>query len=106
MNDIISPENLVYKKPTLMNDTPMHYCPGCSHGVVHKLVAEVIEEMGMEDKTVGICPVGCAVFAYRYLDIDWQEAAHAFCLTSWANLTSRLQIRRLAELQTITAKAT
>ena len=76
MNDIISPENLVYKKPTLMNDTPMHYCPGCSHGVVHKLVAEVIEEMGMEDKTVGVCPVGCAVFAYRYLDIDWQEAAH------------------------------
>ena len=43
-NDIISPENLVYKKPELMNDTPMHYCPGCSHGVVHKLVAEVIEE--------------------------------------------------------------
>ena len=76
MNDIISPENLVYKKPTLMNDTPMHYCPGCSHGVVHKLVAEVIEEMGMEDKTVGVCPVGCAVFAYRYLDIYWQEAAH------------------------------
>ena len=75
-NDIIAPENLVYKKPDLMNDTPMHYCPGCSHGVVHKLVAEVIEEMGMADKTVGVCPVGCAVFAYRYLDIDWQEAAH------------------------------
>ena len=76
MNDIISPENIVYKKPTLMNDTPMHYCAGCSHGVVHKLVAEVIEEMGMTDKTVGISPVGCAVFAYRYIDIDWQEAAH------------------------------
>src|SRR5574344_2137144 len=75
-NEIIQPENLVYKKPTLMNDVPMHYCPGCSHGVVHKLGAEVIEEMGMEDKSVGICPVGCAVFAYRYLDIDWQEAAH------------------------------
>ncbi len=74
--NIISPENLVYEKPKLMNDTPMHYCPGCSHGVVHKLVAEVIEEMGLEEKTVGICPVGCAVFAYRYLDIDWQEAAH------------------------------
>ena len=74
-NDIISHENLVYKKPDLMNDTAMHYCPGCSHGVVHKLVAEVIEEMGMEDKTVGVCPVGCAVFSYRYLDIDWQEAA-------------------------------
>ena len=75
-NDIISPENLVYKKPTLMNDTTMHYCPGCSHGVVHKLVAEVIEEMGMSDKAIGVCPVGCAVFAYRYLDIDWQEAPH------------------------------
>lgn len=74
--EIIRPENLVYKKPTLMNDRPMHYCPGCSHGVVHKLVAEIIEEMGMEEKTVGICPVGCAVFAYNYLDIDWIEAAH------------------------------
>ena len=74
--EIIKPENLVYKKPTLMNDNAMHYCPGCSHGVVHKLIAEVIEEMGMEDKTVGISPVGCAVFAYNYLDIDWAEAAH------------------------------
>ena len=55
--EIIKPENLVYKKPTLMNDNAMHYCPGCSHGVVHKLIAEVIEEMGMEDKTVGISPV-------------------------------------------------
>ena len=73
---IISAENIVYQKPSLMNEVPMHYCPGCSHGVVHKLVAEVIEEMGMEEKTVGVCPVGCAVFAYRYLDIDWQEAAH------------------------------
>ena len=59
-----------------MNDNHMHYCPGCSHGVVHKLVAEVIEEMGMAEKTVGVSPVGCAVFAYNYLDIDWQEAAH------------------------------
>ena len=75
-NDIISPENLVYAKPELMNDTTMHYCPGCSHGVVHKLVAEVVAEMQMEEKTVGVCPVGCAVFAYRYLDIDWQEAPH------------------------------
>ena len=74
--EIIKPENLVYEKPLLMNDTPMHYCPGCSHGVVHKLIAEVIEEMGMEEKTIGIAPVGCAVFAYNYLDIDWQEAAH------------------------------
>ena len=74
--DIIKLENLVYKKPTLMNENPMHYCPGCSHGVAHKLIAEVIEEMGMEDQTIGVSPVGCAVFAYNYLDIDWQEAAH------------------------------
>lgn len=74
--DIIKPENRVYGKPALMNDTPMHYCPGCSHGVVHKLIAEVVEEIGMEEKTIGICPVGCAVFAYRYLDIDWIEASH------------------------------
>ena len=48
--DIIKPENLVYKKPTLLNDNTMHYCPGCSHGVVHKLIAEVIEEMGWQTK--------------------------------------------------------
>jgi len=76
VNDIIKPENLVYDKPLLMNDAPMHYCPGCSHGVIHKLIAEVITEMGMEDKTIGVSPVGCAVFAYNYLDIDWVEAAH------------------------------
>ena len=75
-NDIIKPENLVYDKPRLMNNNPMHYCPGCTHGVVHKLVAEVIDEMGLEEKTIGIAPVGCAVFAYNYIDIDWQEAAH------------------------------
>ena len=74
--EIIQKENLVYKKPALLNDTPMHYCPGCSHGVVHKLVAEVIEDMGMAEKTIAISPVGCAVFAYKYIDVDWQEAAH------------------------------
>lgn len=76
LNEIIKPENLVYDKPRLMNDTPMHYCPGCSHGVVHKLIAEVVDEMDLEEKTIGIAPVGCAVFAYNYIDIDWQEAAH------------------------------
>ena len=65
-NKIIAPENLVYQKPKLMNDMNMHYCPGCSHGVVHKLIAEVIEEMGMEEKSIGVSPVGCAVFAYRF----------------------------------------
>jgi 2-oxoglutarate/2-oxoacid ferredoxin oxidoreductase subunit beta len=54
----------------------MHYCPGCSHGVVHKLIAEVIEELGIQKEVIGISPVGCSVFAYNYIDIDWQEAAH------------------------------
>ena len=75
-NEIIKSENLVYTKPRLMNDNPMHYCPGCSHGVIHKLIAEVVEELGLEEKTIGISPVGCAVFAYNYIDIDWIEAAH------------------------------
>lgn len=75
-DDIKKPENLVYCKPRLLNDTNMHYCPGCSHGVVHRLVAEVIEEMGLEDNTIAIAPVGCAVFAYNYVDVDWIEAAH------------------------------
>ncbi len=74
--EIIQPENLVYKKPELLNDVPMHYCPGCSHGVVHKLISEVVMEMGMAEKTIAISPVGCAVFAYKYIDVDWQEAAH------------------------------
>ena len=74
--EIVRPENLVYRKPNLMNDMGMHYCPGCSHGVVHKLIAEVIDEMGMTEKAIGVSPVGCAVFAYRYIDIDWEEAAH------------------------------
>ena len=76
INDIIKPENNVYKRPSLLTDNHMHYCPGCSHGVVHKLVAELIEEMGLEEKAVGVAPVGCAVFAYNYIDIDWIEAAH------------------------------
>ena len=75
-NDIIKEENRVYKRPKLLTDNIMHYCPGCSHGVVHKLVAEVVEELGLEEKTIGIAPVGCAVFAYNYIDIDWIEAAH------------------------------
>lgn len=74
--DIIRPENLVYKKSKVLKDTPMHYCYGCSHGVVHKLVAEVIEEMGIQGKTVGIAPVGCSVLMYNYLDIDFIQSPH------------------------------
>ncbi len=75
-NEIAKPENLVYTKTPVLNDVPMHYCPGCSHGVVHKLIAEVIDEMGIQETAIGIAPVGCAVFAYKYIEIDWQQAAH------------------------------
>ena len=67
---------MVYGRPALLTDNIMHYCPGCSHGTVHKIIAEVIGEMGIQDRTIGISPVGCSVFAYNYIDIDWQEAAH------------------------------
>ncbi len=76
LKDIIKEENLVYAKTPVLTDNVMHYCPGCTHGVVHKLVAEVIEEMNIQDQTIGISPVGCSVLAYNYLDIDWQQAAH------------------------------
>lgn len=75
-DNITSPENIVYKRSALLTGNTLHYCPGCSHGTVHKIIAEVIEEMGIQDRTIGICPVGCSVFAYNYIDIDWQEAAH------------------------------
>lgn len=72
----IKEENLVFRKSPLITDKVMHYCPGCSHGTVHKLVAEVIDELGIQDKTIGVSPVGCSVFAYNYLRIDWAQAAH------------------------------
>jgi 2-oxoglutarate ferredoxin oxidoreductase subunit beta len=74
--EMIKPENLVYSRTKVLTDNIMHYCPGCSHGTVHKLIAEVIDEMGIQDKTIGVSPVGCGVFAYNYIDIDWLEAAH------------------------------
>ncbi len=76
IDEIKSPENLVYAKPRLLNDRHMHYCPGCSHGVVHRIVAEVLEEMGQDNNTIAVAPVGCAVFAYNYIDVDWIEASH------------------------------
>ena len=94
INDIIKPENLVYKKPKLLNDRNMHYCPGCSHGVVHKLVAQVIEEMGAEEYAIGVSPVGCAVFAYNSTDLDWVEAAHGRA-TAMATGIKRLQPDKL-----------
>lgn len=74
--DIIKNGTVVYSRPRLLNERNTHYCPGCSHGVVHRIVSELIEEMGIEDRAVGVAPVGCAVFAYNYIDVDWIEAAH------------------------------
>jgi 2-oxoglutarate ferredoxin oxidoreductase subunit beta len=67
---------VVYTKPHTLTDTPMHYCPGCGHGVVHKILMEVVQELKIQEETIGVAPVGCAVFAYDYLNIDMQEAAH------------------------------
>ncbi len=67
---------IVFQKPHALTDTPFHYCPGCTHGIIHRLVAEVIDELGLEEKTVGIAPVGCSVFAYNYFNCDMIEAPH------------------------------
>ena len=66
----------VFQKPHALSDVPFHYCPGCPHGIVHRLVAEVIDELGIEGDTIGVAPVGCSVFAYNYFECDMQEAAH------------------------------
>jgi 2-oxoglutarate ferredoxin oxidoreductase subunit beta len=66
----------VWSKPGTLTDTPLHYCPGCGHSIVHRLIMEVVEELGIQDKTIGVAPVGCSVFAYHYMDVDMQEAAH------------------------------
>ncbi len=65
-----------FSKPEALSDTYTHYCPGCTHGIAHRLVAEVIDELGILGRTVGIAPVGCAVMAYNYFNCDFQEAAH------------------------------
>ena len=67
---------VVFEKTKMLTDAPFHYCPGCTHGIAHRLVAECIEEMGMAEKCIGIAPVGCAVFAYNYFNCDMMEAAH------------------------------
>jgi len=67
---------VVFEKPKSLTDAPFHYCPGCTHGIVHRLVAEVIDELGIEGKTIGIAPVGCSVMAYDYFTVDMIEAAH------------------------------
>ncbi|MDD3667595.1 MAG: thiamine pyrophosphate-dependent enzyme [Bacteroidales bacterium] len=74
--DIVKPENLVYKKTDVLTNNVMHYCPGCGHGTTHRIIAEVIEEMGIQDKAICVAPVGCSVLAYNYFSVDSLGAAH------------------------------
>lgn len=67
---------VVFEKPKSLTDAELHYCPGCTHGIIHRLVAQAIDELGIEGKTVGVAPVGCAVMAYNYFACDMVEAAH------------------------------
>jgi 2-oxoglutarate ferredoxin oxidoreductase subunit beta len=71
-----NPVQVVYSRPDSLTDITTHYCPGCTHGVAHRLIAEVLDEMGVRERTVGVAPVGCSVFAYNYIDTDFVEAAH------------------------------
>ena len=75
-DNIRKEENIVYKKTKLMTDKVLSYCPGCGHGTIHRIIMEVVDEMGIQSETLGIAPVGCAVLAYEFMDIDMQEAAH------------------------------
>jgi len=76
VKDIIKEENLVYRKTPLMLDKTLSYCPGCGHGTVHRLIMEVIEELGIQSEVIGIAPVGCSVLAYDFMDIDMLQAPH------------------------------
>lgn len=66
----------VFERPKSLTDKPFHYCPGCTHGIIHRLVAEVMDELGVQENTIGVAPVGCAVFAYDYFNCDMHEASH------------------------------
>jgi 2-oxoglutarate ferredoxin oxidoreductase subunit beta len=66
----------VFKRPESLSNTPFHYCPGCDHGVIHRLVGEAIDELEVKERTIGVAPVGCSVFAYDYFDFDFNQAPH------------------------------
>jgi len=70
------PEQIVFQRPRALSPVRTHYCPGCNHGIIHRLIAEVIDELGVREKTIGVFPVGCSVFGYDYFEIDATEAAH------------------------------
>ena len=68
--------NVIFSRPVALKDNVTHYCPGCTHGVIHRLVAEVLDELGLRENTLGVAPVGCSVFAYNYINTDFLEAPH------------------------------
>ncbi|MGZ6340011.1 MAG: thiamine pyrophosphate-dependent enzyme [Candidatus Limnocylindrales bacterium] len=72
----VAPPRVIFERPELLIDRSTHYCPGCGHGVIHRLLAEVLGELGVAPRTIAVAPVGCAVFAYDYLAVDWVEAPH------------------------------
>jgi 2-oxoglutarate ferredoxin oxidoreductase subunit beta len=74
--ELIKPENLVYSKTKAMTDKELSYCPGCGHGTAHRIIMEVVEEMGIQEDTIGVAPVGCSVLAYEFMNVDVQQAAH------------------------------
>jgi 2-oxoglutarate ferredoxin oxidoreductase subunit beta len=76
MNEMDAPAQVVYSRPRSLADIPTSYCPGCTHGVAHRLIAEVLDEMELREITIGVAPVGCSVFAYNFFDCDFVEAAH------------------------------
>ncbi len=76
LDEIRKEENLVYKKTDLLTEKQLSYCPGCGHGTAHRIIMEVVEEMGAQSDTIGIAPVGCSVLAYEFMNIDMQQAAH------------------------------
>jgi 2-oxoglutarate ferredoxin oxidoreductase subunit beta len=76
ITEIVKPENLVYKKSNVLTENVLSYCPGCGHSTAHRILAEVIEEEDLQSKTIGVCPVGCSVLMYNFMNIDMQGAAH------------------------------
>jgi 2-oxoglutarate ferredoxin oxidoreductase subunit beta len=74
--EIIQDKNLVYKKTDLMREKVLSYCPGCGHGTAHRIIMEVVDDMGIQEDTIGVAPVGCSVLAYDFMNIDMQQAAH------------------------------
>jgi len=76
IKEIIKPDNLAYRRSEVLIDNTLSYCPGCGHGTTHRILAEIIDELGLQSETIGVSPVGCSVLLYNYIDVDIQQAAH------------------------------